>query len=72
MKDVPTVLDTSPIRKKITRHVWKIGPVTEERTVGYVTVPVVDIPELFRHDPIGLEKYQERIRGIEARLEKMK
>lgn len=70
-KDVPVRFESVPIRKRITRNVWKIGPVTEERTVGHITIAMVDMPELFRHDPIALEKYQERIRGIEARLDKV-
>ena len=32
------------------------------------TLTEVDIQELFRHDPVGLEIYKECMRGIDARL----
>lgn len=67
-KDVPVMYDSIPVKTTVTREIRGIGTVSEVRTVGFRTAPMVDIPELFRHTPIALEKYQERVRGIEARL----
>jgi hypothetical protein len=70
MNDVPTKQYSKHIPVIIIKHRKGLPP--REVDQGYsIQVPEVDIQELFRHDPVGLEKYQERRLGIEQRLDKV-
>ena len=67
MKDIPTIDVMVPVCRLRTRV--RAPPVS---VIDYVrVVPEINIKALFRYDPVGLEKYQERRRGIEQRLDKV-
>lgn len=67
MNDVPTKESKVPQY----RFLFDYRGYATERLTGHRTAVVVDIQELFRDDLVGLEKYQERLRGIERRLDKV-
>jgi hypothetical protein len=69
MKDIPTIDVMVPVCRLRTRV--RAPSVSVIDYVRDRVVPEINIKALFRYDPVGLEKYQERRRGIEQRLDKV-
>jgi hypothetical protein len=67
MKYLATTRVEVPVYRE--RAVFRSRPV---QVLAYKRLVIeVDIQALFRDDPVGLEKYQERRLGIERRLDKV-